>query len=43
MNLASFVRVSRLRLSAFDYLVLAGAVVNMLVIGFLTLYWLFAG
>ena len=43
MNLASFVRVSRLRLSGFDYFVLTGAVVNMLVIVFLTGYWLFAG
>ena len=43
MNLASFVRVSRLPLSGFDYFVLAGAVVNLLVIGCLIGYWLFAG
>lgn len=43
MNLASFVRESRNRLSGFDYFVLAGAAMNLLVIGFLIGYWLLAG
>jgi hypothetical protein len=43
MNLASFVRVSGLRLSGFDYFVFAGAAVNLLVIGCLIGYSLFAG
>ena len=43
MSLSSFIRVSRDRLSGFDYFVLAGAAVNLLVIGFLIGYWLLAG
>lgn len=35
-------RVSRIRLSRFDWFVLAGAVVNLLVIGYLIGYWLHA-
>lgn len=43
MNPASFVRESRKRLSGFDYFVLAGAAMNLLVIGLLVGYWLFSG
>ena len=43
MNLASFARATRSRLSGFDYFVLAGAAVNLLVIGYLVGYWLYAG
>jgi hypothetical protein len=35
--------VPRVRLNAFDYLVLAGAGVNLLVFGWLIGFWLFAG
>lgn len=35
-------RKSRIRLNGFDYFVLSGAIVNVLVIGFLIGYWLFA-
>ncbi len=43
MPMVSLIRESRLRLSGFDYFVLAGAAVNLLVIGYLIGYWLFAG
>ena len=43
MNLASFVRTTRLRLNGFDYFVLAGAAVNLLVIGYLIGFWMYAG
>lgn len=43
MSAASRNRVSRIRLSGFDYFVLAGAAVNLLVIGYLIGYWLLAG
>jgi len=33
----------RFRLSVFDYFVLSGAIVNVLVIGYLVAYWLLAG
>lgn len=36
-------RESRVRLSGFDYLVLAGAGVNVVVVGYLIGYWLLAG
>jgi len=36
-------RESRIRLSGFDYLVLAGAAVNVAVIGYLIGFWLLAG
>ena len=34
---------SRVRLSGFDYLVLAGAAVNVAVVGYLIGYWVLAG
>jgi len=34
---------SRVRLSGFDYFVLAGAAVNLVVIGYLIGYWVLAG
>ena len=43
MHMASLIRSSRIRLSGFDYFVLAGAAVNLLVVGYLIGYWLFAG
>ena len=43
MPMVSLIRASRVRLSGFDYFVLAGAAVNLLVVGFLIGYWLFAG
>ena len=42
MPIGSFIRVSRARLNGFDYFVLAGAAVNLLVVGYLIGYWLFA-
>ena len=39
--MASLIRTLRAQFSAFDYFVLAGAAVNMLVIGYLIGYWLF--
>ena len=35
-------RVSRIRLSRFDWFVLVGAAVNLLVIGYLIGYWVYA-
>lgn len=43
MPAAGLIRASRIRLSGFDYVVLAGAVVNLLVVGYLIGYWLLAG
>lgn len=43
MRAAGLSRVTRVRLSGFDYFVLAGAAVNLLVIGYLIGYWLRAG
>lgn len=43
MNLFSLVSATRSRLSGFDYFVLAGALVNLLVIGMLVGYWLISG
>jgi hypothetical protein len=43
MSEASLSRVPRFRLSGFDYVVLAGATVNLLVIGYLIGHWLLAG
>ena len=34
---------SRFRLNGFDYFVLSGAIVNLLVIVYLVAYWLLAG
>ena len=41
--MVNLIRASHLRFSGFDYFVLAGAAVNLLVIGYLISYWLFAG
>ena len=41
MPMASLIRTLRARFSWFDYFVLAGAAVNLLVIGYLIGYWLF--
>lgn len=43
MPAASLKSASRVRFSGFDYFVLAGAAVNLLVVGYLIGYWLFAG
>jgi len=43
MPMASLIHALRARFSAFDYFVLAGAAVNLLVVGYLIGYWLFAG
>ena len=42
MPAGSLKRVSLPRLGGFDYFVLAGAGVNLLVVGYLIGYWLFA-
>lgn len=41
--MANPLRTSRIQLSGFDYFVLAGAAVNILVIGYLVGYWLLTG
>lgn len=43
MNPTNSIRAARFRLSGFDYFVLAGAAVNILVISYLIGYWLLAG
>jgi hypothetical protein len=43
MLTAGLNRESRVRLSGFDYIVLAGAAVNVVVVGCLIGYWLLAG
>jgi len=43
MPRTSLIRMSRTRLNCFDYFVLAGAAINLLVIGYLVGFWLFAG
>lgn len=43
MDLFSLVSATRTRLSGFDYFVLAGALVNLLVIGLLIGFWLISG
>jgi len=42
MLAASLKRISRIRLSGFDCFVLAGAAVNVAVVGYLIGYWLLA-
>jgi len=43
MLAASLQRVLGVRLTGFDYLVLAGAAVNLVVVGYLIGYWVLAG
>lgn len=41
MARTSLIRTPQFRLNGFDYFVLAGAAVNLIVIGYLVGYWLF--